>query len=75
MSTMWVAPSSPARARPSVSTSRPSASVLSTMIDLPFLAVKMSPGRWAFASGMFSAQQRMPTTFTSGWSRPSARMA
>ena len=74
MSTMWVAPSSPARARPSVSTRRPSASVLSTMIDLPFLAVKMSPGRWALASGKFSAQHRMPTTLTSGRSRPRARI-
>ena len=75
MSTTWVAPSSPARARPSISTSRPSASVLSTITDLPFFAVKMSPGRCAFASGRFSAQQRMPTTFTSGRILPRARMA
>ena len=34
----------------------------------------MSPGRWALASGMFSAQQRTPTTFTSGRRRPRARM-
>ena len=73
MSSTWVAFSSPARKRPSVRTRRPSASVLSTITDLPFLAVKMSPGRWAFASGRFSAQQRIPTTFTSGFSRPSAR--
>jgi hypothetical protein len=32
------------------------------------------PGRWEFASGMFSAQHRMPTTFTSGESLPIARM-
>ena len=35
-------------------------------IDLPFFAMKMSPGRCALASGRFSAQQRMPITLSVG---------
>ena len=50
MSTRWVAPCSRAYQSASASTSRPSASVLMISIVLPFIAVRMSPGRKACAA-------------------------
>ena len=48
----------------SASTSRPSASVLSTSIVWPDIEVTMSPGRCALPSSMFSTKPMMPTALT-----------
>ncbi len=60
--------SSEARVIASASTSRPSASVLSTSTVLPLYIVSTSPGRVAVPDGMFSASASQPVTLT--W-RPS----
>ena len=53
---------------------RPSASVLMTSIDLPFMANCTSPGFCALPEGMFSAAQMTAMTFTRGLSCAIARM-
>ncbi len=50
--------------RQSASTMRPSASVLSTSIVCPDIAVTTSPGRCALPLGMFSTRPMMPTALT-----------
>ena len=57
---------------PSASTSRPSASVLSTSTVLPPYIVSTSPGRVALPDGMFSARQAYAVTRTG---RPSSAIA
>ena len=59
----------------SASTSRPSASVLSISMVLPFIARTMSPGRCALPPGMFSTAGTTPKTLILGFMRPIARMA
>ena len=56
---------SPAFHNPSERTNRPSASVLRTSMVLPESVVMTSPGRCAFAAGMFSAMHVIPTTLPS----------
>src|SRR5207253_2247992 len=59
-----VAPCSRAYQSASASTSRPSASVLTTSIVLPFIALTMSPGRYAWPPGMFSVAATTASTRT-----------
>ena len=61
-STRCVTFSSPSRYRPSLSTRRPSASVLSTWTVLPLRARKMSPGRVERESTRFCAVTNTPVT-------------
>ncbi len=61
--------SSTARLSPSARTRRPSASVLSTSIVVPFLAVSTSPGRIARFPGRFSVSGAIAVTFAAAPSR------
>ncbi len=58
----------------SASTSRPSASVLSTSMVWPESEVTMSPGRCAVPDGMFSTRPPMPTALTLALRPASARI-
>ena len=71
-STMRSAPCSTACARQSASTSRPSASVLTTSIVVPVFARTMSPGLSAWPDGRFSVA---PITATTRTGSPSAAIA
>ena len=67
--------SSLARASASPSTSRPSASVLSTSTRLPPYMVSTSVGRLARADGMFSAMASQPVTLIGSFRRAAASTA
>ena len=69
---MCVAPFWRAYQSASARTSRPSASVFVTSIVLPFIAVRMSPGRYAWPPGMFSQDA---TTLSTRTGRPRSAIA
>ena len=65
--------SSLAAASTSLRITRPSASVLSISIDMPLRAVRMSPGRYAFAETAFSTAAIMSRSRTGSPSRMISR--